>query len=96
LHLYPVDLAVADLAASEAHPEHGQWMFLKITATADNLHLERTYDSVPQWWQPDRVPGLGQGVDIGHLRVEMRRRSPEWRPAWAALLDDQVPYRGST
>ncbi|MCX4470039.1 hypothetical protein OOK41_06935 [Micromonospora sp. NBC_01655] len=80
---------VRRLRTAEADPAHGQWIFLRLEATAGGFTLERRYDSWPGWLADD-----GRGPWRSHLRPELDRRAPAFRPAWAVLLAPEVAYLG--
>ncbi|MFD3687539.1 hypothetical protein ACFWTE_22325 [Nocardiopsis sp. NPDC058631] len=77
------------LREQEAHPERGRWLFARITASPREVLLERVFDHWPTWenGKPDGTP-----EDLGFLASEMAARSAEWRPAWAALLDEASAF----
>ncbi|MEV7230214.1 hypothetical protein AB0M79_24825 [Polymorphospora sp. NPDC051019] len=84
----------ADLARklweAEADPAHGHWIFLRLEVSADDHTVERHYDSWPGWMRSDGITGPW----LDDLRIEMDRRAPRFRPAWAVLLDPEVAYTG--
>ncbi|WDZ85268.1 hypothetical protein [Micromonospora cathayae] len=79
---------VRQLRAAEAHPEHGRWFHLRLETTPDGYAVERYYDTVPDWLPADdRHP-----IWLDALRQEMDRRTPEFRPTWAARLAPEVAW----
>ena len=77
------------LRRQEAHPERGRWLFARITASPREVLLERVYDHWPTW---ENGASDGTPENLGFLADEMAARSPGWRPAWAALLDDASAF----
>ncbi|WP_017625352.1 hypothetical protein [Nocardiopsis chromatogenes] len=81
------------LRQAETHPEHGAWYFLRVKATAAHSTVERAYDHWPEWGRRSgTLPGGMTPPRLPDLKDEMAARSPQWRPEWARLLDDEVPY----
>ncbi|MBR8740616.1 hypothetical protein [Nocardiopsis sp. MG754419] len=77
-----------ELRGSERHPERGAWFFLRLRAGTEEVVVDRAYDHFPAW----SGIGFASTPSIGDLRVEMDRRSPEWRPDWVWLLDEEIPH----
>ncbi|WP_370010379.1 hypothetical protein UIS43_14905 [Nocardiopsis sp. LDBS0036] len=73
----------------EGHPEHGTWFFLRARATPDAVEVDRAYDHRPEW---STESALGVGVWVGDVAAEMAGRTPEWRPEWVWLLDEETAY----
>jgi hypothetical protein len=80
---------VRRLRAAEADDRTGSWLFLRVETTAQEVTVERRYDSWPAWWQDNGISGPWRA----HLRTEVQAREPAWRPSWTALLDPDVAYR---
>jgi hypothetical protein len=81
------------LRRAEAHPEHGAWYFLRVRAGAAGVAVERAYDHWPAWGRRSGYfPDGMRPPRLPDLQDEMAARSPRWRPEWARLLDDGVPY----
>ncbi|PDP85428.1 hypothetical protein CQJ94_21860 [Glycomyces fuscus] len=78
-----------ELRRAEGHPEHGMWFFLRARATPDAVEVDRAYDHRPGW---STESALGVGVWVGDVAAEMARRTPEWRPDWTWLLDEETAY----
>ncbi|WP_433699243.1 hypothetical protein [Nocardiopsis sp. CA-288880] len=77
------------LRSREAHPERGRWLFARITVSGGEAVLERVYDHWPSW-ERGRPDGTPESLEF--LAAEMAARSPAWRPAWAALLDEASAF----
>ncbi|XKK41709.1 hypothetical protein HFP72_16370 [Nocardiopsis sp. ARC36] len=77
------------LRSQEAHPERGRWLFARITVSGGEVVLERVYDHWPSW-ERGRRDGTPENLEF--LAAEMAARSPAWRPAWAALLDEASAF----
>lgn len=77
------------LRDEEAHPEHGCWLYARVTVGRRDSQVERAYDHWPEWAADEP---WGRVTDLAGLHDEIEARSPEWRPAWADLLDPGVPY----
>jgi hypothetical protein len=76
------------LRQAEAHPEQGQWIWLRVVlAESGQAWLERAYDHLPSWWD-----GPPEGLWLSDLAAEIDQRAAAWRPAWAGLLDPQVAW----
>jgi hypothetical protein len=73
---------VRRLRAAEADPAHGNWIFLRLETAATWYTVERCYDWWPGWMPRCRYAG----PSVRALGREMRRRTPEYRPAWADLI----------
>lgn len=73
---------VRRLRAAEADSRHGSWIFIRLETSATWYTVERRYDGWPAWMP--RSPFAGPSVRA--LRREIARRSPDFRPPWAALL----------
>jgi hypothetical protein len=73
---------VRRLRAAEADPAHGNWIFLRLETAATWYTVERCYDWWPGWMPRCRYAG----PSVRALGREMRRRTPEYRPAWVDLL----------
>jgi hypothetical protein len=78
------------LRAAEAHPEHGHWLYLRVETTTESHVVTRYYDSWPDWLPAEPHGGPWRT----HLRDELDRRLPAWRPAWEVLLDPEVARTG--
>ncbi len=76
-----------ELRRAEGHPEHGMWFFLRARATPDAVEVDRAYDHRPEW---STESALGVGVWVGDLAAEMASRTPEWRPEWVWLLEEDI------
>lgn len=75
---------LAALREDEGDPERGRWLGLRLSVTRDGVEARRRFDGPPDG-------GLGSTAtdEVGalhHLRREMDRRAPAWRPSWADLL----------
>ncbi|GAB2501019.1 hypothetical protein [Nocardiopsis aegyptia] len=75
---------LAALREDEGDPERGRWLGLRLRVTRDGVEARRRFDGPPDG-------GLGSTPidEVGalhHLRREMDRRAPAWRPSWADLL----------
>ncbi|MDQ7905390.1 hypothetical protein RB614_12730 [Phytohabitans sp. ZYX-F-186] len=82
---------VRRLREAEAHPERGHWIYLRLATTATGYEVERRYDSWPPWIPDDGISGPW----LDHLRQELGRRAPGYRPHWTTLLAPEVVYTGS-
>jgi hypothetical protein len=81
------------LRGIEAHPEYGAWYFLRVRAGTGGVAVERAYDHWPAWGRRSGCfPDGMRPPRLPDLQDEMAARSPRWRPEWARLLDDDVPY----
>lgn len=83
---------VRALRSAEADPRYGRWLFLRVATSADNVQVERRYDSWPAWWTDDGVSGPWRT----NLQEEAGARGRQWRPEWVRLLDPEVAYRSGS
>lgn len=78
-----LDTLLVQLHREEADPASGAWLFARVTHDGVGVHVERAFDSRPEWYDEP-----GPSLDV--LAAEMSRRAPAWRPAWSRLLP-QLP-----
>ena len=67
-----------ELYADETTEAGGSWLFARVRFNGVQAHLDRAFDSRPLW--------ASQAPTLEELSLEMARRDPAWRPAWASLL----------
>jgi len=80
---------VRRLRQAESDPRYGRWLFLRVQTTASSVHIERRYDSWPEWWADDGVSGPWRT----NLQEEMDARALAWQPGWVRLLDPAIAYK---
>lgn len=68
---------------AETDAVHGRWLFASVRTSAEDVIVERFYDSLPPWTSTAYFTGLS----IAGLKAELDRRGPGWVPSWVALLD---------
>lgn len=73
------------LAIDETTDAGGGWLFARVRFNGVQANLDRAFDSRPLW--------ASQAPTLEELAMEMDRRDPAWRPAWASLLP---PCAGSS
>ncbi|MEU9114063.1 NUDIX domain-containing protein [Streptomyces sp. NPDC048483] len=87
---------------ADADTAAGRWMYLRVQITAgadpadpadsDPVTVDRAHDHLPGWWRA-RYGGYQARPET--LAREMASRAPHWRPAWARLLDEDIPGNGA-
>lgn len=80
---------VRRLRAAEADPAYGRWFFLRVETTAEDVTVERRYDSWPPWWEDNGISGPWRT----NLKTEIEARDPAWQPSWTELLRPEIAYR---
>lgn len=66
------------LYVDETTAAGGGWLFARVRFNGVQANLDRAFDSRPLW--------ASQAPTLEELAIEMDRRDPAWRPAWASLL----------
>ncbi|PDP86779.1 hypothetical protein CQJ94_15930 [Glycomyces fuscus] len=79
------------LRAAEDVQGRGRWLYLRLAVSEEGYGARRRYD---RW--PEEAPGSLDGYlpeAPYRLNGEGALRSPEWRPAWAELLEEEALVR---
>ncbi|MFF4954337.1 hypothetical protein [Streptomyces chattanoogensis] len=87
-----VSALLGELRQADADASSGRWMYVRVQVTADGVTVDRAHDHLPGWW------GARYGTHEARpetLAREMASRAPRWRPAWAGLLDEDIPRNGA-
>ncbi|AKC39209.1 Uncharacterised protein [Mycolicibacterium phlei] len=69
----------------ERHPEHGTWMFFKMTMADGHIDIERVYDHWPPWFSVEELTAVSQRHEL--IR-EFASRTTQWRPSWYDQVQD--------
>lgn len=69
---------LTQLYYEEASQTSGGWLFARVRFNGVQVHLDRAFDGQPLW--------SPKSLSLEELSLEMNRRDPAWRPAWALLL----------
>ncbi|MEU8685384.1 hypothetical protein [Streptomyces sp. NPDC048611] len=85
------NLREADAAAAGGDT-YGRWLYVRVEIGADGVTVDRAHDHLPPWWQARHGGAMAWP---GTLTREMNRRPPHRRPAWARLLNEDIPHTGA-
>lgn len=77
----------------ERHPEHGTWMFFKMTMADGHIDIERVYDHWPSWFSVEELTTVSQRHEL--IR-EFASRTTQWRPGWYDQAQDDYALEDVT